>query len=386
MKNIFLSLLTISLSIQSVHAQTLDWYRQFSSTGDNEVVSATSDRYGNQIMGGMFTSSINLAMSGQPPISFSSNGGRDILIAKYNTQGTLLWAKQIGGSNINNDILNSIAVNNENRILVSGSFTGLVDFDPGVAVFNLNAMGGSDGFLLELDSNGVFVNAYQFGNSNAFNSGGTTIAFNSNNEIILTGYFGGTMDIDLLNTQFNVVSSSGIDIFIAKFDSMFNLIFAKSFGGQFNDALVKMVVDEFNNTLLGFNFYVNVDVDPSTSVYNLTSNGGLEIAIVKLDQNGNLIWGKSIGGVQDDFLSDLLSYNNDLIITGCFKSIVDFDPNSGVYNITSQGGFDSFLCKYDSSSNLLVGYSFGALDDQLGVTCTNQIIMIYFYLELSKER
>ena len=46
--------------------------------------------------------------------------------------------------------------------------------------------------------------------------------------------------------------------------------------------------------------------------------------------------------------------------TGAFQGTVDFDPGAGTTNLTSIGGYDVFVSKLDSSGDLVWARSFGA--------------------------
>ena len=74
-------------------------------------------------------------------------------------------------------------------------------------------------------------------------------------------------------------------------------------------------------------FKGSADFDPSESIYNLTSNGDRDIAITKLDETGEFIYCKQIGGAGSDFSPSISkdSFNN-IYIFGSFENSVDFDP------------------------------------------------------------
>ncbi|KPK84171.1 MAG: hypothetical protein AMS27_10745, partial [Bacteroides sp. SM23_62_1] len=78
--------------------KTLAWARTAGSTGDDQGMDARSDANGNIYLTGYFSlttyfDSTKLLQS-QPLVS---KGGYDIFMAKYNSQGRLLWKKGFGG-------------------------------------------------------------------------------------------------------------------------------------------------------------------------------------------------------------------------------------------------------------------------------------------------
>src|SRR5262249_25516325 len=46
-------------------------------------------------------------------------------------------------------------------------------------------------------------------------------------------------------------------------------------------------------------------------------------------------------------------------VTGYFQGTVDFDPSGGTANLTSAGGYDAFVAKYDANGNFVWADRFG---------------------------
>jgi hypothetical protein len=64
------------------------------------------------------------------------------------------------------------------------------------------------------------------------------------------------------------------------------------------------------------------DVDPNSSIYNVTTRGGTDILLTRLDQSGNLVWAKSFGGTGDDKGKAIVmdKNNGSIYITGSFRN------------------------------------------------------------------
>ncbi|MEM6844449.1 MAG: FG-GAP-like repeat-containing protein [Bacteroidota bacterium] len=122
--------------------------------GDIEV-----DGSGNAYITGEFNNTINFPGEG----SFTSNGGIDIFIAKYNaTTNNFDMVTQIGGSS--DDRSRSIALGN-NSLYITGDFRGSTNFNPagGGGASNLTAEDQYDFFVARYSLNGAFQNIYQVG-------------------------------------------------------------------------------------------------------------------------------------------------------------------------------------------------------------------------------
>lgn len=83
------------------------------------------------------------------------------------------------------------------------------------------------------------------------------------------------------------------------------LEWAKSNGGTGDDYGAFVGVDVTGNVYTLGYFEGTVDFDPNVGVSNLTSNGKGDFSIQKLDSKGNLIWVKSIGGLGIDYAQSL---------------------------------------------------------------------------------
>lgn len=71
-------------------------------------------------------------------------------------------------------------------------------------------------------------------------------------------------------------------------------------------------------------------------------------------------WAKQIGSAGwDEGTSIKTDNNNNVYIAGVFIGTVDFDPGAGVFNLTSVGEKDAFICKLDAAGNFLWAKQFG---------------------------
>lgn len=141
---------------------------------------------------------------------------------------------------------------------------------------------------------------------------------------------------------------------------------AKAFNGGTSsneDGECTIAVGSSGNVYTIGRFNGTVDFNPGPGVYNLTSGSGWDMFISKLDNSGNFLWAKKIGGTSSyiDFGFSLYIDTvggERIYIAGDFLGTVDFDPNVGTFLLTSSV-YNGFLCKLDSSANLLWVKSWG---------------------------
>jgi hypothetical protein len=83
------------------------------------------------------------------------------------------------------------------------------------------------------------------------------------------------------------------------------------------------------------------------------------------------LWAKSFSGSgYDQEEGSAVDHDGNLLVTGVFTDMLDFDPGPGVYNLTSAGNYDIFITKIDSNGNLLWAHNFGSADGDWGQSLT----------------
>lgn len=197
---------------------------------------------------------------------------------------------------------------------------------------------------------------------------GNAITSDASGNVYTAGRFGGTMDLDPGVGTVNAVASGSLnDIFISKLNSSGAYVWGQSIGAASADAGFGVAVDGSGNVYVTGSFGGTVDFDPGVGVTNLTSNGGLDIFILKLDASGNFVWANAIGGTAaDEGLSIAVDGSGNVYTAGYFNGTADFDPGVGTNNLTSAGGTDAFEVKLNSSGNF-------QWVKQIGSTGTDQI-------------
>jgi len=190
----------------------------------------------------------------------------------------------------------SIAVDGLGNVYITGVFRDTVDFDPGAGTANLTAVGFEDIFFAKYDNSGNYIWANRMGS--AFNDNFSySIAVDSSGNVHITGYYSGTVDFDPGVGTVNLTSASNSDIFFAKYDNNGNYLWANGIGsGGLNSGIGKSItVDNSGNVYITGRFESTVDFDPDTGIANLTSVGWKDAFFAKYDSNGNYIWAKGIG-------------------------------------------------------------------------------------------
>ena len=366
MKNLFI-LALVSLVHISLSAQTLEWAKKIGTTSNDRVYSITTDASGNVYTTGYFQNTVDFD-PGTGLFNLTSSGGYDIFVSKLDPSGNLVWAKNMGGSA--NDVGESITLDFLGNIYITGYFQGTVNMDPGSNTYNLTSSGSYDIFITKLNAAGNFVWAKQMGGSGV--DIGYAISTDTIGNVYSTGYFRSTADFNPGAGTFNLISEGIRDIFISKLDSSGNFVWAKQMGGTGYDNGTAMNIDSFGNLLVTGVFQDTVDFDPGTGIVNLISGGLFDIFICKFDTSGSLLWAKGMGGTNTDQSVSLITDSvGNVYTTGSFYNTVDFDPNIGIFNLTSAGSKDVFILKLNSSGAFVWVKRIGGTGEDIGFGISN---------------
>ncbi|ESU22081.1 hypothetical protein FEDK69T_20560 [Flavobacterium enshiense DK69] len=346
-----------------VHAQddpAFEWAFNTTGTpisgGESNGKEIVVDDFGKVFVLGYFESTADFDFSGNAYNLTSGSGS--LFLAKYESNGTLIWAKKIAGTSFSinalpdSDQAFNLSLDSNGDLILSGAFYGTVDFDPGPAVVTVSPDGLSDIFISKFDSNGNFVWVKTMGGSGNSYAKIQSLFLDANNNIYIGGVFDTQADFNPGPGVNVLIAAEGLDGFFARYDSNGNYVWAKSIAGnQGNEYINSIAADSAGNVLIAGNFLYSCDFNPDAGINLLNSVEGSEDAfIAKYNSSGGYLWAKQIGGsANDDVNAVKLDSAGNIYITGVFSGTVDFDPNAGTVTHTSLGAGDVFIAKYNPS-------------------------------------
>jgi hypothetical protein len=279
-----------------------------------------------------------------------------------------LWADGFGGTL--NDRGNAVVTDGLGNSYSTGSFQVAVDFDPGIGFHSIISNGDLDVFISKLDPQGNFLWAKRIGGSNT--DEGMAIACDQSGNIYVTGHFQGIVDLDPGPDTADFTSSGNYDIFLIKLNSVGQLIWARQMGGGSIDDPAAIALDANANIYLTGYFSNSADFNPDpVQTFTLTSAGGQDIFISKIDSSGNFIWAGNMGGTSSERgLSVATDISGNVFATGYFSNTADFDPGNNVFNLTSNGSTDIFIVKLDNAGNFVWADGIGRTSGDRGLSIT----------------
>lgn len=279
----------------------------------------------------------------------------------------LVWAKQF--TSAERIAGRTLSLDGSGNMYVTGYFQATADLDPGPGTTPLAPSGNWDVFVTKLDASGELIWAEQIGGNIQAYCRASVVDASGN--LYLVGDFQGTADFDPGPGSSTLTSAGGNDIFVCKWNADGELVWARSMGGSSSDMGRSIAVDGNGNVYTVGTFQGTVDFDPGPGTFELTSAGGSDTFICKLDASGDLLWAKQLSGNSDVACRSIaVDGSGAAYITGHFFSTADFDPGPGVFNLSSAGARDVFVCKLDAAGDLVWAKRLGGGSDAFSTALT----------------
>jgi len=408
-----------SWSISLAQGPALEWGSQITSPGYVEA-SAAVDPDGNVYTLGHFTGEVDFDPSSNEYLMTAVGAGNstDLYLQKLDSTGSFIWAKKWGGNGNEgawqppppqsiNGLQADIQIDMEGSIYITATYVSdSIDLDPDAGEVFVHSNGGYDLFVLKLDAMGVFIWGHSFGSIGHDMPG--TMALDIDNNVLLTGSFGYTVDFDpspVSEALLTADETFAPDPFLLKLntDGELEWVLKSPGGGHYVDTdsqgnvyvagwfteltdfdpgpdthwvqsasnaryLLKLnaegafdrvdvfhhgdhhavfVVDNSDHVWLAGAFTGSVDVDPTDSVHLVTAAyTGHEEFLIRLSPVGELVWSGQIQAYVDDMAVD--QDNSLYIIGGVLSGAQDIDPGPDVMPITGVGLGWIYVLKLDS--------------------------------------
>jgi hypothetical protein len=367
-----------------------EWIAGKGTKGWDIVNDMTCDRNGNIYITGSFTDTLAKYRSESTAVKT----GRSMYLAKFDTNGKIIWSKNIrpGGSGFGSLIARG---KNDELILVGGEEIS--------GVTTGRKSGRSGFFISSLDTNGTTHWTQNFTGSKPDYL--TALVVDTlRAEIMVTGYFHDTLHIG----EKTLVTSGMSDGVFLLFDLSGNLKSVKVIGGKGEDKLNGMANNSLGNRYLAGTFQRKIQFEKNTVLelnnrqelglfvarYNdkgdftaakhlatgkkirvhsissineciiiagsfsdqitignktLSSLGSDDVILVCIDKEMQIKWHKQIGGTRKDRPSKIINLGKEIILSGSFSSSIIIDHKT----LTASGtGSNVFVIAYDISGNL----------------------------------
>ncbi len=191
------------------------------------------------------------------------------------------------------------------------------------------------------------------------------VSVDPSGKTVTTGFFlGDSIDFDPGVGVFNL-SASSESMYVRKLGVNGGLVWAYSFDNGTRGNGVH--TDQVGNVYLTGTNYFGFDADPSVGVENIGIVGDQEAFVIKLNWGGGFVWAQDFNSTDEVVGSRVKTdpMTGDVYVSGYFTGTADFDPGSGSFVYTSNGGWDAFVLKLSSGGDVKWVKTFGSTADVL---------------------
>jgi len=299
---------------------TLEWQRTYGGSDDDRAAAIIQTRDGGFAV-------LGYAKSADQEVSTNA-GAKDFWLLKLSNNGTLLWEKSFGFSGA--DYGTALLETKEGGFLLSGVLDVSASNGQGNARRALKQHAGGDYWAIKTDPSGELEWSRFFGGS--FTEVPLGIVETADNNFILAG----SSD----SNDFNISNSNGsYDFWITKIAANGDLIWEKSFGGsEIDEARAITNTNDGNFIIVGD----TRSADKNVSI----NNGAADVWILKISAEGALLWEKTIGGSSFDVARAVSkTQDNGYLIAGSSRSLDNGFENNGQN--------DALILKVNSNGDLL---------------------------------
>ncbi|MDB6110649.1 MAG: hypothetical protein JWR69_2399 [Pedosphaera sp.] len=312
------------------------WAKRAGGTADDFGNAIAVDAAGNSYITGYFLST-NINFSGT---ILTNSGSADVFVAKYNSAGSLVWAQADGGNGY--DVGNGIAVDSSGNSYVTGFFYSAIATFGNIT---LNNSGQSGVFVVKHDPAGNVLWAKQAGGS-SFDVGLAIAADAAGNSYITGNFFSPTATFA---AGITLTNGGQNDVFVAKYDTLGNAVWARQVKGAGDDFGYGIAVDGGSNSYVTGTF--SSPVATFRAGITLTNSGHNDVFVARYDPAGTTVWARSAVGSSDDYSYAItLDVATNLYLAGDFFST---SATFGGIVLTNAGSHAVFAAKYNNAGTAL---------------------------------
>ncbi|CAG0965536.1 hypothetical protein FLAV_00940 [Flavobacteriales bacterium] len=334
---------------------------QGNSAGDYDAfvfkLNATGQREWATYYGGSaydFGYQIKVDSKGNPFISgysysnnlFVSNGTFsgvfDTYILKLKNDGTFKWARYFGGSG--GEFTVGMGVSKTDRIVIAG-FTSSQDIQTTPGAFQATHAGALDIFISVFDSSGNVLWTTYYGGSATDDA--HAVNFDANENVIVGGETYST-NFPVSPGAYQSNNNGNSDVYVLKFDSLGNRLWATLLGGTANEDINGIAADTFGNIYVA-GFSQGTDFPMIGTPFQPVKKASRDIILVKFLPSGLPEWSTFFGGDSTDVARALTVTLDQFILIGGETASSDFPIVGNAFQNTKAGGTDVFYAAFDTT-------------------------------------
>ncbi|HET9990826.1 MAG TPA: SBBP repeat-containing protein [Kofleriaceae bacterium] len=275
----------------------------------------------------------------------ASAGGSDGFLAKLTTDGKMAWMQQFGAKR--DDDAKAVAAHGD-RVVVVGNFLDEIK----AGEYSHKAVGSDDLFAAAYDKDGTVQWLWTLGGIDS--DGANTIASAPDGGWVIGGSYSDSITIGSTTLK----SKGKTDALLIKLAPGGDLQWIKSFGGRYDDTIMRVAVDGNNNIYVAGHFADTSDWGGKP----LKAHGGSDndIVLAKYDVNGDHVWSQNFGNMFNDVAGGLsVDPAGHITLVGSFENKGPISFGDGDEH-NSLGEADAYVARFTTDGKLEWAHTFGA--------------------------
>jgi hypothetical protein len=279
-------------------------------------------------------------------VTVTAKGDNDILLAKYDLNGNLLWARTEGGHYSEKSL--GVTYDNSGNVYMCGYYKDTCTFGGTTTIYG---SGDSDMFIAKYDADGNFQWVRKAGGSGRDEM--KNIKCDASGNVYVCGFYSNGAVFG--SQTYSVSSGSYYDAFVAKYSSNGNLLWVTTAGGDYDEVAWDLAIDNAGMIYTTGEFNASAMFGST----QLITGGNADVFIACYDANGNTQWAKRAGGPLIDRARGIGTDGSHLFITGQFGGTAGF----GSSTVTAADSSDVFFAAFNNSGNFVSAIAVGGAPD-----------------------
>lgn len=352
------------------HGDQGGWVDDLGGPGQERATAVAVDHNGGVYVVGNFERSIRIG-----PHQLTAEGGNDGFLARYDREGTVLWAVAIGGTEP--DDLRGVASDEAGNVYVLGTIHGPVDVDRDGRV-DVAPSSESALLLASFTPQGRLLWAHASAGSAAARA--MTVASGLEGEIYISGFYrAGTVDLDAdgepegpeAGGSGTVTPESDLNAFFARFDTAGEMHWSRFVSGPGTQIVGTLAIAGNGDLIVGGSYTGPVDLDadgvPDLEFESLSDSRqehgyDSNTLLLRMTPAGDRIWARRYKVAGGYVTADATR----IAMNGIYNGDLDFDEDGIPERAADPDeGFESFIAILDGDGELLKLFTVVGEDDDM---------------------
>lgn len=285
---------------------------------------------------------------GTGAVTLDAPASQSAFLVRYGATGAVLWARQAVGG-----LGRAVATLPDGSVFVVGRIGGSATFGEGAGAVTLTTRGGEDVFVARYGADGSFEWVRQAGGTGDDEAFG--VAAFPDGSCVVAGHFESTATFGEGAAATDLSAVAAADVFLARYGSTGGLAWVRQAGGSDYEEAEAVAAFSDGSCVVTGGFYFDITLGEGPGAVTLTAVD-LNTFLARYDDNGSLLWAKQ---VQGDFPDNnrgtgVASFaDGSCAVVGWFANQATFGEGPSAMGLTSNGGTDAYLARYDGAGDLL---------------------------------